>query len=203
MKMKLLAGLSAAFLATALMGGSAQAATCNGSGVCISKPAKKLATTKKHVVKIHKTSKRKSVRTASVRKLSGKRVRSQSALAALPARGNRGGVVAMIKAQAPRMGVPTWFALRIASVESGYNPRARGRAGELGVFQMKCQTARGLGFRGACSQLLNAATGIHWGLKHLQVAVRTSRGNLKLAASKHNGGLGRKSLVRGYVNRVF
>ncbi len=105
--------------------------------------------------------------------------------------------------QAPRMGVPTWFALRIAHVESGYNPRARGAAGELGVFQMKCQTARGLGFRGGCGQLLNASTGIHWGLKHLQVAVRTSRGNLKLAASKHNGGLGRKSLVRGYVNRVF
>jgi soluble lytic murein transglycosylase-like protein len=115
----------------------------------------------------------------------------------------QGQVVAMIKAQAPRMGVPTWFALRIAQVESGYNPRARGQAGELGVFQMKCQTARGLGFRGSCGQLLHAATGVHWGLKHLQVAVRASRGDLKLAASKHNGGLGRKSLVRKYVNRVF
>ena len=204
MKMKLLAGLSAAFLATAMVGGSAQAASCNGSGVCLTKTVKKAGVHKKRSAKIYKTSKRKAVRTASVRKLSGKRVRSQAALAALPAAGgNRGGVVAMIKAQAPRMGVPTWFALRIAHVESGYNPRARGRAGELGVFQMKCQTARGLGFRGACSQLLNASTGIHWGLKHLQVAVRSSRGNLKLAASKHNGGLGRKSLVRGYVNKVF
>ena len=204
MKMKLLAGLSAAFLATALIGGTAQAASCNGSGTCLTKTVKKASVHKKRSAKIYKTSKRKAVRTASVRKLSGKRIRSQAALAALPAvRGNRGGVVAMIKAQAPRMGVPTWFALRIAHVESGYNPRARGRAGELGVFQMKCQTARGLGFRGACSQLLNASTGIHWGLRHLQAAVRSSRGNLQLAASKHNGGLGRKSLVRKYVNRVF
>jgi Transglycosylase SLT domain len=112
-------------------------------------------------------------------------------------------VVSLIKKMAPSFGVPTWFALRIAKVESGYNPRARGRAGEYGVFQMKCATARGIGFRGNCSALLNPSTNIRYGLKHLQLAVRGSRGNLKLAASKHNGGLGRRSLVRAYVRRVF
>jgi soluble lytic murein transglycosylase-like protein len=202
MKMKLLAGLSAAFLATAVLSGGAQAAACHASGTCLTTPVKKVAVKKQRVGKVYKASKRKAVRSASVRKLSGKRVRSRAALAVAAPRG-RGNVVAMIKAQAPRMGVPTWFALRIAHVESGYNPRARGAAGELGVFQMKCQTARGLGFRGGCGQLLNASTGIHWGLRHLQAAVRSSRGNLKLAASKHNVGLGRKSLVRGYVSRVF
>lgn len=114
-----------------------------------------------------------------------------------------GAVVAMIKAQAPSYGVPTWFALRIAKVKSGYNPRARGAAGEYGVFQMKCATARGVGFRGNCGQLLNASTNIRYGLKHLSLAVRSSRGNLKLAASKHNGGLGRKRLVPRYVAMVF
>jgi soluble lytic murein transglycosylase-like protein len=134
--------------------------------------------------------------------LTSKRVKSKAAFAAaIPA--GRGHVVAMIKARAAGYGVPAWFALRIAKIESNYNPRARGRAGEYGVFQLKCQTARGLGFRGACSNLLNASTNVNWGLKHLGAAVRSSRGNLKLAASKHNGGLGRKSLVRGYVNRVF
>ena len=114
-----------------------------------------------------------------------------------------GSVAAMIKAQAPRYGVPTWFALRIAQIESGFNPRARGAAGEYGVFQLKCATARGIGFRGNCSQLLIASTNVQFGLKHLSLAVKSSRGNLKLAASKHNGGLGRKRLVKGYVNRVF
>lgn len=118
--------------------------------------------------------------------------------------GKKGGSVqAMIKAQAPSYGVPGWFAVRIAKIESNFNPRARGAAGEYGVFQMKCQTARGLGFRGNCSQLLNASTNIHYGLKHLQIAVRSSRGNLKLAASKHNGGLGRKTIVKRYVKMVF
>jgi soluble lytic murein transglycosylase-like protein len=120
---------------------------------------------------------------------------------ALPAA--RQQVVNLIKKMAPSYGVPTWFALRIAKVESSYNPRARGLAGEYGVFQMKCATARLIGYRGNCRGLLNAQTNVQYGLKHLQLAVKKSRGNLKLAASKHNGGLGRKSLVRAYVRRVF
>lgn len=117
--------------------------------------------------------------------------------------GNRGVVVSLIKSMAPRYGVPTWFALRIAKIESGYNPRVRGAAGEYGVFQLKCSTARGIGFRGNCGSLLNASTNVQYGLKHLSLAVRSSRGNLRLAASKHNGGLGRRSLVPAYVRRVF
>jgi soluble lytic murein transglycosylase-like protein len=114
-----------------------------------------------------------------------------------------GNVVAMIKSMAPAYGVPTWFALKIAKVESGYNPRARGAHGELGVFQMKCSTAHGIGYRGSCAGLLDARTGVDVGLKHLSLAIRASGGNLKLAASKHNGGLGRKRLVPRYVAQVF
>jgi soluble lytic murein transglycosylase-like protein len=201
MKLKLLSGIAAAFIATAMVGNGAQAAqsNCAEYGTCAKK--KRVATKKIRNAKTYKARKSKAVRTASVRKLSGKRAKSKAAFAAVPK--GRGHVVAMIKSQAPRYGVPTWFALRIARVESGYNPRARGAAGELGVFQMKCQTARGLGFRGNCGQLLNASTNIHYGLKHLQLAVRSSRGNLRLAASKHNGGLGRKRLVPKYVRLVF
>ena len=112
-------------------------------------------------------------------------------------------VVALIKSEAPRSGVPTWFALRIAKVESGYNPMVTGGAGEIGVFQMKCQTARGLGFSGSCSALYNPATNVHWGLRHLSLAVRNSHGNLRLAASMHNGGLGTRHIVRSYVAMIF
>ena len=104
---------------------------------------------------------------------------------------------------APAHGVPTWFALRIAHVESNYKPHLRGAAGEYGVYQLKCATAKGIGFSGNCAELLDARTNVKWGLKHLSLAIGKSRGNLKLAASKHNGGLGRKSLVPTYVNKVF
>ena len=112
-------------------------------------------------------------------------------------------VVAMIKSEAPQYGVPTWFALKIAKVESNYNPKVTGGAGEIGVFQLKCQTARGIGFSGGCSALYNPSTNVRYGLKYLSMAVRSSHGNLRLAASKHNGGLGRKRLVPSYVAMVF
>ena len=112
-------------------------------------------------------------------------------------------VVDLIKNMAPQYGVPTWFALRIAKVESGYNPNTRGAAGEYGVYQMKCATAKGIGFSGNCAELLNPATNVRIGLKHLAMAMKLSGGNLKLAASKHNGGLGRKNLVHRYVAMVF
>ena len=112
-------------------------------------------------------------------------------------------VVNLIKDMAPRYGVPTWFALRIAKVESGYNPNTRGAAGEYGVYQMKCATAKDIGFSGNCSQLLNASTNVEYGLKHLQMAMKLSHGNLRMAASKHNGGLGCKKLVHRYVAMIF
>ena len=112
-------------------------------------------------------------------------------------------VVGLIKEMAPQYGVPTWFALRIAKIESGYNPNSRGAAGEYGVYQMKCATAKGIGFSGNCAELLNASTNIRMGLKHLSMAMKLSGGNLKLAASKHKGGLGRKKLVHRYVAMVF
>jgi hypothetical protein len=198
---KIAAGFSAALVTAMLMSGTAEA-SCRDTGTCPQQQFIKKAQVAKKKVKrvqarVHKT---KHVQVAG-RKLSSKRIRTQSALAVAP-RG-RGHVVAMIKAQAPGHGVPTWFALRIAQIESGYNPGARGAAGEIGVFQLKCQTARGLGYRGSCGGLYNAATNVQYGLKHLSLAVRSSKGNLKLAASKHNGGLGRKTLVRKYVAMVF
>lgn len=112
-------------------------------------------------------------------------------------------VADIIREMAPSYGVPTWFALRIAEVESKYDPYARGRAGEIGIYQLKCKTARALGFEGDCSDLTDVRTNVHWGLKHLARAIELSGGNLRLAASKHNGGLSRKSLVRGYIAKVF
>ena len=112
-------------------------------------------------------------------------------------------VASIIREMAPSYGVPTWFALRIANVESGFNPYARGSAGEIGIYQLKCETARGMGFEGDCSQLTDIRTNVRWGLKHLSLAIESSGGNLMLAASKHNAGLGHKSLVHSYIAKVF
>jgi soluble lytic murein transglycosylase-like protein len=210
--------LLVSFVAAAVLGmasiNSAHA-NCRDNRTCITKgPAAKSASIKKSAgTKKHAALRKKPVRqatskskrtAAAARKL--KKVSSTStalAVAGSAPSHNGGQVVALINSMAPSYGVPAWFALRIAKVESNFNPRARGAAGELGVFQMKCQTARGLGYTGACSGLLDPATNVRYGLKHLSLALKYSGGNLHLAASKHNGGLGRKTVVRAYVNKVF
>ena len=141
----------------------------------------------------------------SARVYAVRRTRTETAALAIPAgaSASQGNVISLIKAMAPAQGVPTWFALRIAHVESNYNPAMRGSHGEYGVFQMKCATAKDIGFSGDCSALLDPRTNIQWGLKHLALAIGRSDGNLRLAASKHNGGLGRRTLVASYVAKVF
>ncbi|MGH6854652.1 MAG: transglycosylase SLT domain-containing protein [Aestuariivirga sp.] len=191
MKKRLFAGVLAAAIYAIPAG-----AGCQSNDFCTpvtTKFAKKTIKTKSSLVS--------KSRTGTVRHLTQARFRQNFALA-VTAR-HRSGVVSMIESMAPQYGVPTWFALRIAKVESGYNPNARGRAGELGVFQLKCSTARGIGYTGNCSGLLNARTGVQYGLKHLSLALKSSHGNLRLAASKHNGGLGRKSLVPAYIAQIF
>ena len=194
MKKRLVAGLLAAGLSAAVFAIPAEA-RCE-SNYCT-------PVTTKHTKKVIKAkiATVTNARVGTVRRMAQMRTHHRSALV-VPVR-QRGSVVAMIEAMAPQYGVPTWFALRIAKVESGYNANARGSHGELGVFQMKCATARGIGYKGNCAGLLNARTGVQYGLKHLSLALKSSRGNLRLAASKHNGGLGRKSLVPRYVAQIF
>lgn len=187
MKNRLIAGLSAVVFAAAIFSGTAEAGSKS-----------KISLSTEHV-KSRKSTERVKLKvvTEHVRK---KRTKSRKAKVT-PANNDR--VVALIKDMAPAYGVPTWFALRIAQVESGYNPNIRGAAGEYGVYQMKCATAKGIGFAGNCAELLNASTNVRVGLKHLSMAMKLSGGNLKMAASKHNGGLGRKKLVQRYVAMVF
>jgi soluble lytic murein transglycosylase-like protein len=177
MKNRLIAGITAALFAVTIFAGTVEARTRHHQQLASTHVKYKVGHVKR---KKHISMRRPAVSQAT-----------------------RNNVVALIKRSAPRYGVPTWFALRIAKVESGFNPNIRGSAGEYGVFQLKCATARGIGFRGNCGALLNASTNVQYGLKHLSMAVRLSRGNLKMAASKHNGGLGRKRIVRRYVAMVF
>src|SRR4051812_13600400 len=50
-----------------------------------------------------------------------------------------------IQQQAAAAGVPPEIALAVAKQESGFNQAARGRAGEIGVFQLMPATAEYLG----------------------------------------------------------
>lgn len=208
MKKRLMTGLVAAVVLGSMSAIPADAA-CKHAGHCFkSSTAKadshKIASTKARTGEAKTQAKATRTSTRKVRSLK-KTARSTSTALIVPAgyTGRGSDVVGLIKSMAPVHGVPTWFALRIAHVESNYKPHVRGAAGEYGVYQLKCSTAKGIGFTGNCSELLDARTNVTWGLKHLSIAIGKSNGNLRLAASKHNGGLDRRSLVPSYVAKVF
>lgn len=90
-------------------------------------------------------------------------------------------------------GVPVEVAHRLVHVESSGRASLRGRAGEYGLTQIKCQTARDLGFRGPCAQLLDPATNLKWGLKHARKAL--DRGSI----GYHQSGLNAKRVSPKYV----
>lgn len=206
MKKRVFAGVFAtAILAAAFTipasAGCRDSGTCSQRGTAVK--TAKTASAKKTVASRKAVSSTRVAKSKTRRYAARKSPRRTHTMASAPPSRSSAHVVALISSMAPSHGVPAWFALRIAKVESNYNPNARGRAGELGVFQLKCATARGIGYRGNCTGLLDARTNVQYGLKHLALAMKSSRGNLRLAASKHNGGLGRKTEVRGYVAKIF
>ena len=106
----------------------------------------------------------------------------------------------LIASHARRQGVPVRLALAVVRVESNYNPRARGRAGEIGLMQLMPRTARGIGYRGSMNNLYNPSTNLYWGMKYLSAAYKKSGGNLCGTIMRYNGGLYAKKISRTAAN---
>ncbi len=102
-----------------------------------------------------------------------------------PARDN---IDALIEAHAKAAGVPASFIHRVVKRESGYNPRAVGRGGALGLMQIKHGTARALGYSGPASGLLDAKINLTYGVAYLAGAYKTAHGNEAQAYSYYARG---------------
>ena len=151
-------------------------------------------TARKRTPVLFHTSTTTSGKTASASRRSGSRGRKTSRLA----RSRVPGMNAC-KSAARKFGVPMSTALAVCRLESGFRCSAVGRAGELGLLQIKLATARGLGYRGSRRGLLSCSTGAYWGMKHLALAIR------KGGVWKHNQGLGAKrpsKAARIYARKV-
>ncbi len=95
---------------------------------------------------------------------------------------------ALIEKHARANGVPVALALAVVRVESNYNPRVRGRAGEIGLMQIKPQTARGIGFTGSASALYDPETNLRWGMKYLAGAYHKAGGDTCGTIMRYQGG---------------
>ncbi len=151
-------------------------------------------TVRKRTPVLFRTSTTTSGKTSTASRKNGKRARKTSRLA----RSRVPGMNAC-KSAARKFGVPMSTALAVCRLESGFRCSAVGRAGELGLLQIKLATARGLGYRGSRRGLLGCSTGAYWGMKHLALAIR------KGGVWKHNQGLGAKrpsKAARIYARKV-
>lgn len=87
------------------------------------------------------------------------------------ANGNRAAYVGMVDQAAHSAGVPARIARAVVRHESGFNPNLRGRAGEWGLGQIFCSTARGEGFTGPCAALRDPQTNLTFSMKYLRRAL--------------------------------
>ncbi len=109
---------------------------------------------------------------------------------------------AMVDAAALSAGVPVDIARAVIRHESDFNPRLRGGAGEWGLGQIKCQTARGVGFTGACHQLAEPATNLRYSMAYLRLAL--NRGGQGCAGvALYQRGLGGRAVCSPYGRAVM
>ena len=73
--------------------------------------------------------------------------------------------------------VPRPLVHKVIQRESDYRPRAR-NGPYYGLMQILPETARGMGFRGAPSDLLDAETNLRWSVKYLRGAWLVSDGDM-------------------------
>lgn len=90
---------------------------------------------------------------------------------------------ALIESHAKANGIPADLVHRIIRRESRYNARAVGRGGAMGLMQIKHPTARGLGYAGAPSGLLDADTNLTYGVRYLAGAYRVANGDSSRAVA--------------------
>ncbi|MDA9521607.1 murein transglycosylase [Bradyrhizobium sp. CCBAU 11434] len=84
----------------------------------------------------------------------------------------------IIERETARTNLPADIAEAVVFVESGYNSAVVGSAGELGLMQLRLETAATLGFKGNAAELAEPDINIHYGVLHLSRAWRLAGGDL-------------------------
>ena len=104
-------------------------------------------------------------------------------------------LAAIVDRYASVHGLPAAFARAVVQVESGWNPKLTGAAGEVGLMQIKHETARGMGFQGQRNELYEPDTNVRWGMQYLADAWRLGGGNLCQAVLRYQAGHGAKTMT--------
>ncbi|MBR1156891.1 lytic transglycosylase domain-containing protein [Bradyrhizobium sp. JYMT SZCCT0428] len=112
---------------------------------------------------------------------------------------------AIIEREVANTKLPADVAEAVVYVESGYNSNVIGSVGEIGLMQVRPETAAMLGFRGTTTELANPAVNIHYGVIYLSRAWRLADGDLCRALMKYRAGHGEETMTprsKVYCNRA-
>jgi soluble lytic murein transglycosylase-like protein len=93
----------------------------------------------------------------------------------------------LVSKHARANGVPENLAAAVVSIESRFNPQARGGSA-LGLMQIKYDTARAMGYAGGVTALMAPDTNLHFGMKVLADAYKASHGDLCMTLARYQSG---------------
>jgi soluble lytic murein transglycosylase-like protein len=97
-------------------------------------------------------------------------------------------LVEIVNRQAETAGLPAEIARAVVRVESDWDQDLTGHAGEIGLMQIKPETAREMGFTGKKETLYDPETNIRWGVAYLAAAYKLAGGNVCQTILKYNAG---------------
>ena len=117
----------------------------------------------------------------------------------------RASVRALIEKEAAKTKLPPDIAEAVVFVESRYDSTVVGRVGEIGLMQVRPETAAMLGFKGTTAELSRPEINIHYGVTYLARAWRLAHGDLCRALMKYRAGHGEETMTPRsviYCNRA-
>lgn len=107
-----------------------------------------------------------------------------------------------IQAAAQQTQVAPPIIAAVIEVESSGNPDSTGTAGEFGLMQIKCETAKDMGYFWDCQRLYLPEINILYGAKYLAYQSKRYGGNIRLILSAYNAGTA-TSKNPTYVNKTM
>jgi hypothetical protein len=101
----------------------------------------------------------------------------------------------LLAREAEMAGVPPDLVDAVARVESGFDPEAVGKVGEIGLMQVRPETAAMLGYRGPTAGLFAPETNVRYGVAYLSRAWQFAKGDVCRALMKYRSGWGEERMT--------
>ena len=121
---------------------------------------------------------------------------------ALPAAAtDRTTINSLVAQHARTHGVPEALVHRVIRRESSYNPRALSK-GNFGLMQIRYATARGMGYRGTPSGLLDANTNLTYAVPYLANAYKVAGGSYDRAVALYARGYYYEAKRKGLLHAL-